>query len=154
MLEFRKILTLGVLAWALFAATTVARAAGDPAEAIKYRQMVMRLNAEHLGAIAAILKGKVPHGGHIVIHARALREASLMYDDIFPPDSDFGLTRAKPEIWRQPEKFKAAVKNFQMAAGNLLAAAESGDMDAIGEAARGLGKGCGGCHKPFREPKE
>ena len=153
MLEFRGVLMVGVLATALLGAAAV-QATGDPDEAIKYRQMVMRSNAEHLGAIAAILKGKVPHGGHIIGHARALREASLMYDDIFPPDSDFGLTRAKPEIWEQPEKFKAALQNFQMAAENLLVAAESGDMGAIGAAARGLGMGCGGCHKPFRAPKE
>ena len=152
MFKFRRILTVGVLAAALLA--TTAQASGDPDEAIKYRQMAMRSNSGHLGAIAAILKGKVPHSSHIVGHARALRATSLMFNDIFPPDSDSGLTRAKPEIWKQPEKFKAGVKAFQDAAAVLVQAAESDDMSAIGEAAGGVGKACGGCHKPFRAPKE
>ena len=152
MLRFRRILTVGVLAAALLA--TAAQASGDPDEAIKYRQMVMSSIGDHIGAIVAVLKGKVAHKSHILGHARAMQAASLMLDDIFPPDSDFGLTRAKPEIWQQPEKFKAGVKTFQDAAVVLVQAAESGDMGAIGAALNGVGNACGGCHKPFRAPKE
>ena len=152
MFKFRRILTVGVLAAALLA--TSAQASGDPEEAIKYRQMVMGSFNNHISAIIAVLKDKVPHKSHILGHARAMQAASLMLDDIFPPDSDFGLTRAKPEIWQQPEKFKAGVKTFQNAAVVLVQAAESGDMGAIGEALGGVGNGCAGCHKPFRAPKE
>ena len=152
MFKFRRVLTVGVLATALLA--TAAQASGDPDEAIKYRQMVMSSLGAHIGAIAAVLKGKVSHSGHIVGHARAMQAASLMLNDIFPPDSDFGLTRAKPEIWQQPDKFKAGLKTFQDAAVVLVQAAESGDMGAIGDALGGVGKACGGCHKPFRAPKE
>ena len=153
MLEFRRVLLVGVLAAALFAAAA-APAAADPAEDLKYRQMVMSSIGSHIGAIAAVLKGKVPHGGHIVGHARAMQAASRMLDDIFPPGSDVGETRAKPDIWQQPEKFKAGVKAFQDASVQLVQAAESGDMGAIGDALGGVGKSCGGCHKPFRKPKE
>ena len=149
---FLGFLTVGVLAASLFAAA--AQATGDPDEAIKYRQLVMRSNSLHIGAIAAILKGKVPYVGHIVFHARALRDDSLMYDDIFPTDSNLGLTRAKPEIWQQPEKFKAAVIAFQEASAVLLQAAESGVMGAVGAVVGAVGKSCGGCHNPFRAPKE
>ncbi|MCZ6885805.1 MAG: cytochrome c [Alphaproteobacteria bacterium] len=153
MLKFRKFLTAGGLAAVLLFAPS-AQAAGDPVEAIKYRQMVMSSNGAHIGAIAAVLKGKVPHGGHILGHARAMHAASLMLDDIFPPGSDVGETRAKPEIWQQPEKFKAAIRALQTAVAGLVTAAESGDMGAIGDALGPVGKGCGGCHKPFRKPKE
>lgn len=152
MFKFRRILTVGVLAAALLA--TAAQATGDPDEAIKYRQMVMSSIGDHIGAIAAVLKGKVAHESHILGHARAMQAGSLMLDDIFPPDSDFGLTRAKPEIWQQPEKFKAGMKTFQDAAVGLVQAAESGDMSAIGAAVGVVGKACAGCHKPFRAPKE
>ena len=54
MLEFRKILTGGVLAAVLLFAPA-AQAAGDPVEAIKYRQMVMSSIGAHIGAIAAVL---------------------------------------------------------------------------------------------------
>ena len=152
-LGLRQILTAGALAAALLS-VPAARAAGDPNEAIKYRQMVMSSIGAHIGAIAAVLKGKVPHGGHILGHAKAMHAASHMLDDIFPPDSGVGETRAKPEIWEQPEKFKAGVKVFQDASAVLVKAAESGDMAAIGDAIGDVGKACGGCHKPFRKPKE
>ena len=35
----------------------------------------------------------------------------------------------------------------------LAMAADTGDKGAIGKAMGALGKGCGGCHKPFRGPK-
>ena len=153
MLALRKILTGGFFAAVLLFAPA-AQAAGDPDEAIKYRQLVMSSIGAHIGAIAAVLKGKVPHGGHILGHAKAMHAASHMLDDIFPPDSDFGLTRAKPEIWQKPVEFKMAVKTFQEASAALVEAARSGDMSAIGAAIGTVGKSCGGCHKPFRKPKE
>jgi cytochrome c556 len=36
---------------------------------------------------------------------------------------------------------------------DLAAAGDSGDMAAIGAAAGGVGKACGGCHEPFRKKK-
>ena len=149
----QRVLTVAVLAVALFAAAA-AQATGDPDEAIKYRQMVMSSLGSHIGAIAAVLKGKVAHNGHILGHAKAMQAASRMLDDIFPDDSDFGLTRAKPDIWQQPGKFKTVKKAFQDASVVLVQAAESGDMGAIGAALGAVGKSCGGCHKPFRAPKE
>lgn len=153
MFELRRFLTVGILAAVLFG-VTAAPAAGDPAEDIKYRQMVMDSIGSHIGAIVAVIKGKVPYGAHIVGHAQAMQAASRMLDDIFPPGSAVGQTRAKPDIWQQPEKFKAVLKAFQDASINLVQAAESGDMGAIGEALGVVGKSCGGCHKPFRKPKE
>ncbi len=153
MFELRRFLTVGVLTAALFG-VTAAPAAGDPVEDLNYRLKVMRSLSAHIGSIAAVLKGKVPHASHIVGHARAMQAAGRMLDDICPPGSDVGESRAKPEIWQQPDKFKAAMRAFQTASDDLVAAAETGDMGAIGAALGGAGKGCGGCHKPFRKPKE
>lgn len=152
-LDLRKFLTAGALTAALLS-VPAAQAAGDPNEAIKYRQMVMSSIGAHIGAIAAVLKGKVPHGGHILGHAKAMHAASHMLDDIFPPDSGVGETRVKPAIWQKPVEFKAAVTAFQKTSAVLVEAARSGDMGAIGAAIGDVGKSCGGCHKPFRKPKE
>lgn len=144
---------VGVLAVSLFAASA-AQAAGDPVDAFQYRLKIMSSLSAHIGSIADVLKGKVAYTDHIVGHARALQAAGRMLEDVFPPGSDVGETRSKPEIWQQPEKFKAAMQAFQTATDGLVAAAESGDMGAIGNALGPVGKGCGGCHKPFRKPKE
>ena len=149
---FVRTLTLGLFVAVL--AAGAAEAASDPANAIAYRQKVMSGIGSHIGAIAAVLKGEVSHAGHIVGHARAMQAASTMLPDIFPPGSGVGETRAKPEIWRNWTKFEAGLKAFQSATAKLVEAAESGDMGAIGAALGVVGDSCGGCHKPFRKPKE
>ena len=68
--------------------------------------------------------------------------------DVYPE------TRALPEIWNDWDKFGAAAKNMEVQSAKLVAAAESGDVAAIGAQLQNLGKSCGGCHKPFRAEKK
>ena len=49
--------------------------------------------------------------------------------------------------------FNKALSAFQAASAKLLEAANSGDKAAVGAALGGVGKACGGCHKPFRKKK-
>jgi len=44
----------------------------------------------------------------------------------------------------------AAAKKLEDASDELVAAAEKGDMKAVGAAMREVGGSCGNCHKPFR----
>lgn len=145
----------GALA-AMIALTTVttAEAADEPANVIKYRQKVMSSIGAHIGSIGAVLKGEVSYTGHVAAHARAMHDASLMIDDIFPKGSDVGETRAKPEIWQNWAKFEAATKTFQAASKELARIAETGDMAAVGAQMKKVGEACGGCHKPFRKKKQ
>ncbi len=144
----------GALA-AMIAFTTVmtAEAADEPANVIKYRQKVMSGISAHIGGIAAVLSGEVSYTGHVAAHARAMHDASLMIDDIFPSGSGEGETRAKPEIWHDWAKFEAATKTFQAATKELARVAETGDMAAVGAQLNKVGEACGGCRKPFRKKK-
>ena len=45
-------------------------------------------------------------------------------------------------------------RRFENLAQALEEAADEGDHDSIQAAFKELGKSCGGCHKPFRKPKE
>lgn len=141
-----------LLAMGVWVAPAVA--ADDPANVIKYRQKIMSAVGAHMGSIGAVLKGEVSFSGHVADHARALQATSMMAADIFPPGSGVGETRAMTKIWDNWAKFEKAVKAFQVATGALVEAAESGDMTAVGAAMGNLGNACGGCHKPFRKPKE
>ncbi len=145
----------GALA-AMIALTTVttAEAADEPANVIKYRQKVMSSIGAHIGSIGAVLKGEVSYTGHVAAHARAMHDASLMIDDIFPKGSGVGETRAKPEIWQNWAKFEAAAKALQTATKELARIAEAGDMAAVGGQMKKVGEACGGCHKPFRKKKQ
>ncbi len=130
-----------------------AAAADDAANVIKYRKQVMVANASHITNIFSVLKGETSYAGHIGANARAIADLAAMMPDIFPAGSGDGDTAALPSIWQDWAKFEAAAKALQSAALDLAAAADSGDMAAIGAAAGGVGKACGGCHEPFRKKK-
>ena len=137
-----------------FTTVTTVGAAGEPANVIKYRLIVMSAISAHINGIVAVLSGEVSHTGHVAAHARAMHDASLMIDDLFPAGSGVGETRAKPEIWQNWAKFEAASKTFQAATKELARIAETGDMAAVGAQLNKVGEACGGCHKPFRKKKE
>jgi len=119
-------------------------------DAVKYRKGVMSAIGGTMGSLAAVLKGKAPMS-HAPALSNAMAQLSMVVPDIFPAGSDSIDSRAKEEIWTQKEKFATAVKTFQAAAMNISKA--SGDKASFGEAFKALGAACGGCHKPFREPK-
>lgn len=139
---------------AAVAGIAAAQAADDPANAIKYRKMVMGALGAHIGAISSVVKGEVSHGAHVPAHAKALYATSLMLPDIFPEGSDMGDTRAKPVIWQEWDKFQGRIKDLNAAAEKLSQIAESGDMAAVGAQLKEVGEACGGCHKPYREEKK
>ncbi len=131
-----------------------ASAADDPAAVVEYRKYVMGVLAGSISNVFALLEGKVSNPQHMVAHATALNAAAGTLLDIFPEGSTTPDSRAKPEIWTDWAKFEEAGKALQIASADLLAAAQAGSMDAIGAAAGKVGDTCGGCHKPFRVPKD
>jgi len=145
------------LALSLIAVTFISTASlsayADEVEDIKYRQTIMKAIGGTMGGMASIVKGKVSQK-HGVQLSNAMLNLSMTVKELFPDGSDFGVTRAKLDIWEKPKEFKAAVAAFEKAALNLSEVAKSGDSKAFADAFGALGKSCGGCHKPFRAPKE
>lgn len=135
---------------------TVARADGPASESpdVKYRQTLMSNVGSNMGAIGDILKNGLMLPGHVAVHANLLAESAQLIGPAFKKNVATELTDAKPEIWEDWAKFEAAIADFEKAARDLAAAAEGNDMAAVGSATKALGKSCGGCHKPFRKPKE
>ena len=128
-------------------------AADAAANVIKYRKQVMVANAAHITNIFSVLKGETSYGGHIAANAQAISNSAAMILDSFPQGSGSGDTAALPSIWQDWAKFEGTANALKTAADELAAAAGSGDMAAVGAAAGGVGKACGGCHEPFRKKK-
>jgi len=144
--------TIPMLSVILISIATVSPKA-DEASDIKYRQTIMKAIGGTMGSMAAIVKGKAPQA-HAAPLAQAMLQLSSTVKDVFPNGSDFGETRAKAEIWQKPTEFKAAVAAFETAALTISKVSQSGDPAAFVNAFKALGKSCGGCHKPFRQPKK
>lgn len=120
--------------------------------AIEHRKAIYQAIGGHMKGMVAVLKGQVPHTENLGPHAKAIAALSQMVENVFPPDSDFGETRAKMDIWKNQADFKEKISAFQKAAADL-AATDPSDMKAFGSAVGALGKTCKSCHDKYREEK-
>ena len=65
--------------------------------------------------------------------------------------TDKGETRAKPEIWAEMDKFKAAASTMQDEMTKLNAASKTGSLDAIKAQFGKVGQACKACHDNYRK---
>ncbi|MDH4125207.1 MAG: cytochrome c [Gammaproteobacteria bacterium] len=123
-------------------------------DAAQYRTNVMTSLRGHTGAASMIVRGQVEDGGHLVAHARGLASGASELARLFPAGSNVGESEALPAIWEKPAEFAAAIDKLTNATSVFLAAAESGDKEAIAAAFRDVGGSCRGCHDQFRVAQE
>ena len=126
-----------------------------PEDAIKYRQAAFTVMSTHFGRIAAMAQGKVPFDAKAAAdNAAIVAEMSKLPYSAFGEGTDKGLPqRAKPEVWKEPAKFRAAADKMQGEVAKLDAAAKTGSLDAIKTAAGAVGQSCKACHDDFRADK-
>jgi cytochrome c556 len=123
-----------------------------PDRAIKYRQGIMSAQGWHLGILSAMAKGERPYDKDVAVRsATFVSELIQMPFDGFPPGSDQGApTKAKPEIWKEPAKFKQLQEAAQAESLKLVAAAKTGDANQLRSAVGAMGKACNNCHDDFQ----
>ena len=143
-----RILLAGGICAVLTAGVAVAETAQEK------RTKTMKALGRHMGAIAKVAKGEAGYSPAIVDHAKGIETISHAMIGLFPAGSADAKSRSKPEIWSDWAGFEKAANDFKAAAPALVTAAMSGDRGQIGAALGAVGKTCGGCHKPFRKPKE
>ncbi len=68
----------------------------------------------------------------------------------FPEGSDGAPSEASTDIWLDPEGFKKAVNNFELASLTLINKSKEKDFDKTVDAFRSLAGTCKGCHQKFR----
>jgi cytochrome c556 len=126
-----------------------------PEDAIKYRQSVMTVMANHFGRVAAMANGRVPFDAKVAADNAAIAATMSRLPFVaYGEGTDKGApTRARPEIWTDAAKFKAASEKMQGEMVKLDAAAKSGNLDALKAAASAVGGACKSCHDDFRAEK-
>lgn len=85
-----------------------------------------------------------------VEQAKALQALSTQPWAFFSADGNYPPTRAKPEVWSQPDDFKKAQNRFLSAVNQLVQVADSGDLPAIKTGVDEVQKSCKNCHDQFR----
>ena len=68
----------------------------------------------------------------------------------FPEGSDGAPSEASADIWLDPEGFKKAINNFELASLKLINNSKEKDFDNTVDSFRSLAGTCKGCHQKFR----
>ncbi|HVL76695.1 MAG TPA: cytochrome c [Noviherbaspirillum sp.] len=119
-------------------------------DAVKYRQSAFALMGAHMGRIGAVVKGEQPYDKAAVETDAAIIEMmSRLPWHAFPAGSETN-SRARPEIWREQDKFKGLSEKMQAEVQKLSVAARGGDLAQIRSAMGAVGQSCRACHDNFR----
>jgi cytochrome c556 len=120
-------------------------------DAIKYRQGAFTVLGAHFSRIGAMVSGRAPYDAAVAAENAAVVAAmGKLPFAAFGPGTDTGRdNRARPEIWRDAAKFKAAADRMTDAVSKLPAAAS--DPAALKTAFGAAAASCKGCHDDFRK---
>jgi cytochrome c556 len=124
-----------------------------PEDAIKYRQSVMFIIAQHFGRLGAMVKGKQPFDQKTFASNAAVIEnlAGLPWEAFLVPGSDKGKTTMNAKVLKDPAGFKKLAQQFQMEVGKLATAARGNDFNATKSQFGAVAKSCKACHSKFRK---
>jgi len=142
----------------VLAATAVAFAApasaqfAKPEDAVKYRKNALFVMQQNFGRLGAMATGKAPFDAKVAADSAAVADflARLPWA-AFAEGTDKGDTRAKPEIWKEPAKFKEYADKMQAEMSKLATAAKTGNLDSIKTAVSATGGTCKTCHDAYRK---
>ena len=82
--------------------------------------------------------------------AQTLLDWSKEMSNYFPEGSDTPPSEASSDIWLDPDGFKIAIKNFELASLELITQSQSENFDMTVNSFRNLAQTCKGCHQKFR----
>ncbi len=150
---FNIIIVAGVGSLTLFGAA-IASSHSTGNAVVDARMAAMKNLGKNMKAIGAVAKGEAPYSNALNTNAAEVAKIATQISGLFKEKVMVDTDRAKPEIWMQMDDFRIKAKDFEKASDTLVAAVSSGDQGAIGAALGATGKSCGGCHKPYRKPKE
>jgi len=131
--------------------------AADIAAVIHARHEHYEDMGKAMKGITTELKGRSPSVETIRRHAALIAGNGPELLTWFPvgsgPESGRE-TRAKAEIWSDPETFRRRALAFREESARFNQVAQGGDVAAIREALPALGTACKNCHDRFRAPEE
>ena len=148
----KKLILAAAAVVGLTSALPAAAQFAKPEDAIKYRKSAMFVMATHFGRVGAMANGKIPFDPKAAAdNAEIATMMSKLPFAGFVEGTDKGETKAKPEIWSEADKFRAAQTKMQDEMVKLNAAAKTGDLAQIKAAFGPVGQACKSCHDNFKK---
>jgi cytochrome c556 len=145
--------TLALAAAAFTMATPASAQFAKPEDAVKYRQSVMFVMAQHFGRVGAMVNGRAPYDAKAAVdNAEIAADMSrLPWPGFAASTKDITTnTKAKPEIWAEQAKFKDHGDKMQGEMQKLVAAAKTNNLDSLKAAFGPVAQSCKGCHDNYR----
>jgi cytochrome c556 len=130
---------------------TAAAQFAKPEDAVKYRKAAFSVTAAHFGRMGAMAQGKAPFDAKIALeNAEIVANMAKLPWHAFGEGTETSETKAKPEVWKQPAKFKEAADKLQAESIKLVAATKTGKEDAFKAAFTATAGTCKACHDDFK----
>lgn len=121
-------------------------------DAVKYRKNSLFVMQQHWARVGAMAQGRVPFDAKVAQdNMDVVATLAKLPWTAFGEGTDKGDTRAKPEIWKEPAKFKEAADKFQAEVAKVNAAAKTGNLDNLKAAFGSAAPTCKACHDNFRK---
>jgi cytochrome c556 len=123
-----------------------------PEVLVEQRIAAMRLQGKYLFPLVPMAQGRVPYDAAIVARNAGYLDVLIRLAwDGFDPSTQGVKSRALPEIYAEPAKFKAAQETVFAEMNKFVAAAKSGNEANTKAAIGDVVKACNGCHDTFRQ---
>lgn len=123
-----------------------------PEDAIKYRKAAFTVMNAHFGRVGAMVNNRIPYDAKVAAeNAEITAEIAKLPFAGFGPGTEKGDTRAKPEIWTEMDKFRAAASKMQEETAKLATAAKAGNPETLKAAFGDAAKSCKACHDSYRK---
>jgi len=138
----------------LIASVSLVANASDPKSElkIKQRRAAFTIMSAYVSRLVNMADGEVTYDKRAAVeNAKLIEILSKLPWEFFVPGTEFGDTRAKPEIWFEEDKFKELAQDTQNKVKLLRLAAETGNPEKLKNALVVARKSCSTCHDQFRK---
>ena len=123
-----------------------------PEVLVDQRVAAMRLQGKYLYPLIPMAQGRIPYDANIVARNAGYLDVLIkMPWDGFDPSTKDVKSRALPEIYADPAKFKAAQDTMHAEMTKFLATVKAGNEANTKTAIVDLNKVCNSCHDSFRQ---
>ena len=120
---------------------------------ISHRQTELRRMSAAMRVIGRFLKAEGANVADVGAAAEVIRAVSVVFTPaMFPEGSGVGAGRsaARPELWQEWDIFKERATKLQTASARLIAAAATGNAEAVKAPIQDIAQACGSCHELYR----